>query len=130
MILNRLLSLASAIFCLYSGGRLVSTGYARRRGLWTRASWIRLLGVSAAALTLTFLPALAEVGIYLGYYSRNGMSAGPRTIWMLLSLASMFGGVIILIGALVYFAHGEPTAEPFGLASWQRGWSFTMRRSA
>jgi hypothetical protein len=125
----RFLLLLQTTVAIYFVGRLVLVGYRKHRALWTRASWVRLLLTLACALTLVFLPTITEIGVAVGYYSRDGMSANQRGIWILLALAAMFGGAIVLFGALGRFAQSEP-GEAFTLSSWRRGLSIAPRRSA
>ena len=113
----QLLEIIPAAVAVYSIYRMWSIGYRRRHGFWTRASWFRFIGVIIAALGLAFMPAMAEVGVALGYYSRSGMTSNQIGIWILLVLAAMFGGVIVFFMALHHFAHGDIDA-PFTLTGW------------
>jgi hypothetical protein len=92
--------------------KLVARGYERRRDFWTRGSWVSFAGVVSAELLLLSASVIAELGIMLGMYSRSSMGPGARVVWIVMALASMFGGAILLSRTLRWFAYGNPRS-PF-----------------
>jgi hypothetical protein len=91
-----------------------SRGYHRRRHNWTRGSWIGLgvtvlVGLSLLALMLVISFAVDNHESWVGTPHSN-----TRSGWVLVSLGSMFGGVLLVAGSLRWFAEGQPT-RPFPL---------------
>ncbi len=82
-------------------GGMLWTGYKRRKGTWTRRSWIFFIG----ALLMSFV--LIGVGLVLamGVESAAGFSA---------MLAFMFGGFLSTAFLILSFARGNPDQQfPF-----------------
>lgn len=86
-------------------------GYFRRRAHWTRGSWIGLcsvvlVGLSLLALTFVFSAAVDNHEAWVG-----APRSSARGGWLLVSLGSMIGGVLLAAGSLGWFAVGEPTQQ-------------------
>lgn len=86
-------------------------GYRRRREHWTRGSWIglgvtALVGLSLLALVLVISTAVDNHEPWVG-----APRSSTRGGWVLVSLGSMLGGVLLAVGSLGWFAVGQPTRQ-------------------
>jgi hypothetical protein len=90
-------------------------GYRRRREHWTRGSWIGLgvtvlVGLSLLAVMLVISAAVDNHEPWVG-----APHSSTRSGWVLVSLGSMLGGVLLAAGSLGWFAVGQPTRQfPLG----------------
>ena len=84
---------------------LLWTGYQRRKGIWTRRSWISF----AASLITTFaLLAVAlrmATGVDNGIY--HGMSRREGTLYFYTMFALLLGGIFASVGLVLSFARGD-----------------------
>jgi hypothetical protein len=99
-------------------GWMVRRGYKRRRPVWTRASWIRLIGILAGTLGLFALSMAMAIGVDNGVY--EGMSPLAHRTYFVTLMALTLLAPLAFVGIIVWFANGRPDRQ-IGRQSSSRG---------
>jgi hypothetical protein len=99
-------------------GGLLWTGYQRRKGIWTRRSWI-LFGGSLLMSFVLFGVALSMAsGVDNGIY--HGMSRREGTMYFYTMFALLLGGILASAVLLLSFGRGNPHRQ-FGFLPKDKG---------
>jgi F0F1-type ATP synthase membrane subunit c/vacuolar-type H+-ATPase subunit K len=95
-------------------GGLLWTGYRRRKGIWTRRSWILFGGSLLMTFVLIGVAIAMATGVDNGIY--NGMRQRERAVYFYTMLALMLGGAVASALLILPFARGNPHLQ-FGRPS-------------
>jgi hypothetical protein len=94
-------------------GGLLWTGYQRRKGIWTRRSWVLFVGsllMTFVLLRVAFVMARGvDSGIYEWIRNRNHAAYFSALLFLL------FGGVLASASLILSFARGDPHRQ-FGFS--------------
>jgi hypothetical protein len=87
-------------------GGLLWTGYQRRKGIWTRRSWILFGGSLLMTVVLLAVALSMATGVDNGIY--HGMGRRERSAYFYTMFALLFGGVLASALLILSFARGNP----------------------
>ena len=99
-------------------GGLLWTGYRRRKGIWTRRSWILFGGSLLMTFVLLGVALSMATGVDNGIY--NEMSQRERTVYFYTMFALLLGGVLASASLILPFARGNPHRQ-FGFSQKHQG---------
>jgi hypothetical protein len=99
-------------------GGLLWTGYRRRKGIWTRRSWILFVGSLLVTFVLLGVAFSMATGVDNGIY--HGMSRREGKVYFYTMFALVLGGIIASASLILPFARGNPHRQ-FGLSPKHQG---------
>ena len=99
-------------------GGLLWTGYQRRKGIWTRRSWILFGGSLLLAFVLVGIGLSMAFGVDNGIYS--GMSRRYRTAYFYTMFALLVGGFLASMFLVLSFGRGDQHRQ-FGFRPMRHG---------
>ena len=99
-------------------GGLLWTGYQRRKGIWTRRSWILFCGSLLLTLVLIGVALSMARGVDNGIY--HEMRQRERALYFYTMLTFLAGGVLASAVLILSFARGNQHRQ-FGLPSKHQG---------
>jgi hypothetical protein len=99
-------------------GGMLWTGYQRRKGIWTRRSWILFGGSLLIAFVLFWAALSMAAGVDNGIY--HGMTRREGKIYFYTMFALVSAGIIATVSLIFPFARGNPHRQ-FGFSSKKKG---------